>query len=176
MRLAHDADGFQSAARTTFPVGRNKLPQQKPGTGIKIGYARVSTKDQSLHDQIERLREAGVADDNTFAEKVSGVAKRRPRLDEALAKADAGDEIIVWAMDTPADIDMVAGFMDGYRDTAAGVPTVPGPNRSWSYRWGYANALRDRGMMPLHRNVDRARHLADRIIERDNRRLSGFPT
>ena len=99
MRLAHDADGFQSTARTAFPVGRNKLPQQKPGTGIKIGYARVSTKDQSLHDQIERLREAGVADDNIFAEKVSGVAKRRPRLDEALAKADAGDEIIVCKFD-----------------------------------------------------------------------------
>lgn len=99
MRLAHDADGFQCVGWTTFPARPQELPQQKPGTGIKIGYARVSTKDQSLHDQIERLREAGVADDNIFAEKVSGVAKRRPRLDEALAKADAGDEIVVCKFD-----------------------------------------------------------------------------
>jgi DNA invertase Pin-like site-specific DNA recombinase len=77
------------------------LPQQKPGTaaGIKIGYARVSTKDQKLDGQFEQLRAAGVDDDNLFGEKVSGVAKRRPRLEEAMAKADRGDTIFVTKFD-----------------------------------------------------------------------------
>ncbi|WP_396652553.1 recombinase family protein [Metabacillus sp. KUDC1714] len=35
----------------------------------KIGYARVSTKDQSLDLQIDALRKAGCDDKNIFVEK-----------------------------------------------------------------------------------------------------------
>ncbi|MCH9751078.1 MAG: recombinase family protein [Alphaproteobacteria bacterium] len=77
------------------------MQKQAPGTatGTKIGYARVSTKDQKLDGQFEQLRAADVEEDNLFGEKVSGVAKRRPRLEEALAKADRGDTIVVCKFD-----------------------------------------------------------------------------
>jgi DNA invertase Pin-like site-specific DNA recombinase len=70
-----------------------------PPTGTLIGYARVSTKDQSTKQQVEALRAHGVDDDNLFVETVSGVSHRRPRLEEAMAKCDAGDTFVVWKFD-----------------------------------------------------------------------------
>lgn len=64
-----------------------------------IGYARVSTDDQNLDMQIEALRRAGVAPINIFAEKVSGVAKRRPELDFALKQCRHGSTFVVWKLD-----------------------------------------------------------------------------
>jgi len=72
---------------------------RKQGTGRPIGYARVSTKDQSTAQQVEALRRYGVADDDIFIETVSGVSKRRPRLEEAIAKCDEGDTLVVWKFD-----------------------------------------------------------------------------
>jgi hypothetical protein len=71
--------------------------------------------------------------------------------------------------------DMVTGFLDGYDDVRDGrVPVTPGANRSWSYRWGYANALRDHGLLPPHGSSERARCVAKKILERDNRRRCGL--
>ena len=44
---------------------------------MKIGYARVSTKDQNLNLQIDALKQAGGADTYVYKEEVSGVAKER---------------------------------------------------------------------------------------------------
>lgn len=41
----------------------------------------------------------GVKPDDLFVEVVSGVSKRRPRLEEAIAKCDAGDTFVVWKLD-----------------------------------------------------------------------------
>lgn len=41
----------------------------------------------------------GVKEDNIFVETVSGVSKRRPRLEEAMAKCDSGDTFVVWKFD-----------------------------------------------------------------------------
>lgn len=64
-----------------------------------IGYARVSTREQNTEQQVAALKAHGVEDDNLFVEQVSGVAKKRPRLDEAMAKADEGDVFVVWKLD-----------------------------------------------------------------------------
>lgn len=65
-----------------------------------VGYARVSTQDQSLEMQCDALRAAGVLEDNLHREHgVSGVAKKRPRLEEALMDAVSGDTFIVWKLD-----------------------------------------------------------------------------
>lgn len=87
---------------TLFSSPEEKLQTRSPGTqptGIKIGYARVSTKDQSTEPQVAALLADGVQPDDLFVEHVSGVAKRRPRLEEAIAKADRGDVIVVWKLD-----------------------------------------------------------------------------
>ena len=43
--------------------------------GAVIGYARVSTDGQSVHDQIVELKAAGAS--RTFAEKLSGAHSDR---------------------------------------------------------------------------------------------------
>lgn len=64
-----------------------------------IGYARVSTREQTLTHQIDRLKEAGVHDDNLWVETVSGVYSRRPQRDLALMDAREGDTFLVWRID-----------------------------------------------------------------------------
>ncbi|MAB31474.1 MULTISPECIES: recombinase family protein [Thalassospira] len=63
----------------------------------KIGYARVSTQEQSIEGQIDMLVEAGCT--KIFQEKVSGIRWDRPELDKALAALKSGDEFVVYKLD-----------------------------------------------------------------------------
>jgi DNA invertase Pin-like site-specific DNA recombinase len=65
---------------------------------MKIGYARVSTDEQHLGLQRDALEMAGceaVYQD----EGVSGIARERRGLSEALAALGAGDTLVVWKLD-----------------------------------------------------------------------------
>lgn len=65
---------------------------------MKIGYARVSTEDQNLDLQLRALTEAGC--ERLFQDRgVSGIARRRPQLDRALAALEDGDVLVVWKLD-----------------------------------------------------------------------------
>lgn len=75
------------------------MAQSGISSGYKVGYARVSTADQSLEMQIEALRKAGVKEDNIHVEKKSGASKNRPALELALKDLRAGDELVVWKLD-----------------------------------------------------------------------------
>lgn len=61
---------------------------------MRIGYARVSTEDQSLNLQLDALRAAGCT--RIFKEKISGKVRRGPKLLAALATIETGDQIVVW--------------------------------------------------------------------------------
>lgn len=69
------------------------------GTGFLVGYARVSTEDQSLALQLDALRKAGVKEDNIHVEKVSGASAKRESLEFALKDLRAGDTLVVWRLD-----------------------------------------------------------------------------
>jgi DNA invertase Pin-like site-specific DNA recombinase len=64
---------------------------------MKIGYARVSTKDQNLDLQIEALEKAGC--EKIYQEKISGATKIRPELDKMIEQFREGDELYVWRLD-----------------------------------------------------------------------------
>jgi DNA invertase Pin-like site-specific DNA recombinase len=64
---------------------------------MKIGYARVSTKDQNLDLQIEALQKVGC--EKIFEEKISGSTKHRPELDKMIEQFRSGDELYVWRLD-----------------------------------------------------------------------------
>ena len=58
-----------------------------------IGYARVSTEQQSLNRQIDRLQEAHC--ERIFSDKMSGTKKDRPELSMMMNTIREGDTIIV---------------------------------------------------------------------------------
>jgi DNA invertase Pin-like site-specific DNA recombinase len=63
-----------------------------------IGYARVSTDEQSVDLQMDALERAGCGQifrDSGF----SGVLKSRPVLVEALARLRPGDTLVTWRLD-----------------------------------------------------------------------------
>ena len=64
---------------------------------MKIGYARVSTQDQSIYMQKQALRQAGC--EKTFSDTASGVRADRVGLDNAMAQLRAGDTLVVWKLD-----------------------------------------------------------------------------
>lgn len=61
-----------------------------------IGYARVSTDDQTLDLQRDALRAEGC--ERIFEDKASG-AGDRPGLHDALTHLRAGDTLVVWRLD-----------------------------------------------------------------------------
>ena len=62
-----------------------------------IGYARVSTDDQTAALQIDALRGAGCRE--VFEDQATGSRRDRPGLIEALAAVDVGDVFMVWRLD-----------------------------------------------------------------------------
>lgn len=80
---------------------RPKQPFPNPPTmqgPTTIGYARVSTPDQSLDMQIGDLRRFGVADANIYSEHASASGKR-PKFRLALSMLRPGDTFVVWRLD-----------------------------------------------------------------------------
>jgi DNA invertase Pin-like site-specific DNA recombinase len=62
-----------------------------------IGYARVSTQDQTLDLQTDALKRAGC--ENIFTDMMSGATSERPGLQEAMKHLRAGDTLVVWRLD-----------------------------------------------------------------------------
>ncbi|MFN8301942.1 MAG: recombinase family protein [Saprospiraceae bacterium] len=66
---------------------------------MKIGYARVSTRDQNLDLQIDALRQAGCTDTYIYKEHFTGSSKERPQLKKLLEQVREGDIIVTWKLD-----------------------------------------------------------------------------
>ena len=62
-----------------------------------VGYARVSTAEQSLALQQDALAKAGCG--RTFSDVVSGAVEERAGLAAALDYAREGDTLVVWRLD-----------------------------------------------------------------------------
>jgi len=71
------------------------MPERSP---MKIGYARVSTDEQSVDPQLDALELAGCT--RIFRDEgVSAIAKSRPGLEDARQALKSGDVFMVWAID-----------------------------------------------------------------------------
>jgi DNA invertase Pin-like site-specific DNA recombinase len=62
-----------------------------------IGYARVSTQEQTLNLQRDALEKAGCT--KIFTDTASGAKSERKGLDEALSYVRKGDTLVVWRLD-----------------------------------------------------------------------------
>lgn len=70
---------------------------EKKGCSMLIGYARVSTQDQSLELQRQALSQAGCQ--KVFEDQVSGAQTERPGLAKAREMLREGDTLVVWKLD-----------------------------------------------------------------------------
>ena len=64
---------------------------------MKIGYARVSTRDQSYNLQVDALEKAGCK--KIYKEVASGAKTARPVLEDLLAHLREEDILVVWKLD-----------------------------------------------------------------------------
>lgn len=64
---------------------------------MKIGYARISTRDQSLQMQVDALKKEGC--DKIYQEVASGAKTARAVLDDLMTNIREGDTLIVWKLD-----------------------------------------------------------------------------
>src|SRR5215210_5082854 len=62
-----------------------------------VGYARVSTQDQTLALQKDALEQAGC--ERIFTDTLSGTKAEWPGLTEALEYVRSGDSLVVWKLD-----------------------------------------------------------------------------
>jgi DNA invertase Pin-like site-specific DNA recombinase len=62
-----------------------------------VGYARISTGDQTLALQQDALNAAGC--EKVFTDTISGAKTERPGLAQALDQLRKGDTLVVWRLD-----------------------------------------------------------------------------
>jgi DNA invertase Pin-like site-specific DNA recombinase len=64
---------------------------------MKIGYARISTRDQNPDLQVDALKKAGC--ECIYQDIASGSKSARPELDKLLGNIRTGDIIVFWKLD-----------------------------------------------------------------------------
>ena len=89
---------------------------------MRIGYARVSTDDQSLDLQLDALKKAGCK--RVFTDKASAANGERPGLADAVSHLRPGDVLVIWKLDrlgrtVKGLVDFVAGLQEQGASSAA---------------------------------------------------------
>lgn len=86
--------------RYTHPNDQHSHQQSTSGKGFSmaiIGYARVSTFDQTIDLQHDALKAAGAT--SIYEDKASGKNAERPELLHCLKALREGDTLVVWRLD-----------------------------------------------------------------------------
>lgn len=83
---------------TTTTATRPGARTVEPGpVGMRLGYARVSTREQNLDAQLDALRAAGCR--KVFTDKASGKLAHRPEWDRLLELLSTGDQLMIARLD-----------------------------------------------------------------------------
>ena len=93
---------------------------------MKLGYARVSTEDQTLDLQRPRLLAAGC--ERLFEEKISGAKRNRPELEKLLGEVRKNDILVVTRLDRLArsTVELLA-IAERLREKNAGLQSLDEP-------------------------------------------------
>ena len=93
---------------------------------MKLGYARVSTEDQTLDLQRPRLLAAGC--ERLFEEKISGAKRNRPELEKLLGEVRKNDILVVTRLDRLArsTVELLA-IAERLREKDAGLQSLDEP-------------------------------------------------
>ncbi len=138
-----------------------------------IGYARVSTLEQTLALQQDALTQAGC--ERLFTDTASGSLAERPGLDEALDFARPGDTLVVWRLDRLGRslrhlIDTVAVLQQrgiGFRSLQEQIDTTTSGGKLVFHVFG--------ALAEFERDLIRERTQAGLLAARARGRLGGRP-
>src|SRR5262245_58005533 len=136
-----------------------------------IGYARVSTDDQTTALQIAALKRAGCK--RIFEEKASGAKADRPELAKAMTIAREGDVLVVWKLDRlgrslPHLITTICGLADGgvgFRSLTENVDTTSPGGKLVFHLFG--------ALAEFERDIIRERTMAGLAAARAQGRIGG---
>ena len=140
---------------------------------MDIGYARVSTGEQTLNLQLDALNAAGCG--KIYQETASGAKADRPVLDEVLSYLRVGDTLVVWRLDRLGRslehlIDVVAGLAErgiGFRSITEQIDTTTPGGKLIFHVFG--------ALAEFERDLIRERTQAGLAAARSRGRVGGRP-
>ena len=138
-----------------------------------IGYARVSTSDQTLDLQKDALEKAGC--ERIFTDTASGAKAERKGLDEALSHIREGDSLVVWRLDRlgrslPHLIETITGLNNrqiGFKSITEAIDTTTSGGKLIFHIFG--------ALAEFERDIIRERTQAGLSAARARGRLGGRP-
>ena len=90
---------------------------------MKIGYARVSTKDQDLSLQLDALKKTDCKE--IYQEQITASSKERPQLQNMLEQLREGDVVVVWKLDRLArSLKDLVGLVNEIQGKDAGLTSL----------------------------------------------------
>src|SRR4051812_21921128 len=140
---------------------------------MMIGYARISTADQTLDLQLDALQKAGCT--KIFTDTASGTKAERKGLEEAISYVRAGDTIAVWRLDRlgrslPHLIETIGGLEArniGFESLTESIDTTTSGGKLIFHIFG--------ALAEFERNLIRERTSAGLIAARERGRKGGRP-
>jgi DNA invertase Pin-like site-specific DNA recombinase len=138
-----------------------------------IGYARVSTHDQTIALQQDALKQAGC--ERIFTDTASGARADRPGLEEAVGFARSGDSLVVWKLDRlgrslPHLIETISGLQErgiGFKSLTEQIDTTTSGGKLIFHVFA--------ALAEFERDVIRERTQAGLIAARARGRRDGHP-
>ena len=139
-----------------------------------IGYARVSTQDQTLDLQTDALTQAGC--EKIFKDMMSGAKAERPGLQDAMNHLRKGDTLVVWRLDRLGRtlkqlIATIAGLSEhniGFKSLQEHIDTTTSGGKLIFHIFG--------ALAEFEREVIRERTIAGLQAARARGRFGGRPT
>lgn len=138
-----------------------------------IGYARVSTGEQTLDMQTDALEDYGC--DRIYTEQISGAAKTRPELVKAMDALRDGDTFVVWRLDRlgRSTQDLVSKI-DEFSEQGVSFVSIQDPIDTTTAQ-GKLIADIFAALAEFERNLTRERTMAGLKAARERGRVGGRP-
>lgn len=142
---------------------------------MDIGYARVSTGDQSMGLQQEALQNAGVDPDYIYTDVTGGADFERPGLASARGQLREGDALVVWRLDRLGrslkdlieTVNELAGRGIGFKSLTESIDTTTSGGRLVFHIFG--------ALAEFEREIIRERTMAGLNTARARGRYGGRP-
>jgi DNA invertase Pin-like site-specific DNA recombinase len=139
-----------------------------------IGYARVSTQDQTLDLQTDALTRAGC--EKIITDTSSGAKAERPGLQDAMNHLRAGDTLVVWRLDRLGrTLKQLIGTISDLNDKGIGFKSLQ-ENMDTTTSGGKLIFHIFGALAEFEREVIRERTNAGLQAARERGRLGGWPS